>query len=66
MNPIRLLLAFFGYVKIPYEAVLLAMELERWHEALHKRVPNNEAFKQLHDASKTITHFLRSGRIISS
>lgn len=62
---IRTILAFFGYVKVPKEAVVLAMDLEEGYKRLSTKFPQNVFLKQLYETAKTITGWLRSGRLLS-
>ena len=67
---IRTILAYFGYVKIPKEAILLSMSIEDLIVAVAKQgkcsSPEAEAYISMRvEAAKTITNFLRSGRLIS-
>jgi len=62
---IRTILAFCGYVKVPREAIRLSMEIEEGYKRLHNLVPENESAALLYKGSKTMTAFLRSGRLIS-
>jgi hypothetical protein len=69
VNPIHLLMAFFGYVKIPVEVIRLSMEQESFIQAfvnLYKDDPRgNKLFSPRLEYQKTITKFSRSGKIIS-
>ena len=61
----RTILAFCGYVKIPKEAVRLAMVIK--HDALlmHRKSPDNEHIQKIHEAAGALGEFLRSGRLLS-
>ena len=60
---IQTILAFCGYTRIPKEAVQLSMLVEEGYRRLSKKLPNSE-FSKLHESAKTITWFLRSGRLL--
>lgn len=66
---IRTILAFFGYVKVPKEVVELAMLIENGYKIMLKvfesEKVNSIDAKKLHEASKTLTKFLRSGRLLT-
>jgi len=62
---IRTPLAFFGYVKVPKEAVEISMIIQEAQRRLLKKIPDSESAKTLYELSKTITNFLRSGRLVS-
>ena len=64
------IMAFFGYVKVPTEAVWLSINqevfLEKLTAILIKKNPELElVFSEHVRSQKTITQFLRSGKIIS-
>ena len=61
---LRTILAFFGYVKIPKEAILLSMRMELGYKILYKETPGEQS-KILYDSAKAMTGFLRSGRLLS-
>ena len=61
----RFILALFGYVKVPKAAVQISMEIEESYRRISKTFPEIENFKMLYKGSKTMTDFLRSGRLIS-
>ena len=58
---IQTILAFFGYVKIPKEVVLLSMKLEDGYYNISKEIPG---FTPLYNGAKTMTAFLRSGKLL--
>jgi len=60
MKIIQTIMAFFGYVKVPKDAILLSMKLEEGYCKLTKKIP---AFYPLCEAAKAMTNFLRSGRL---
>lgn len=66
---IAIILRFFGYVKIPREAVQLSVEqeflIEKWLKIVVDAKLNGwpEMFKVALDAQQTLTMFLRSGRL---
>lgn len=60
----RTLLAFFGYMKVPKEAIQLSMLVEEGYRRISKKLPNSE-FSKLYESAKTITKFLRSGRLLT-
>lgn len=62
---IQTILAFFGYVKVPLEAVQLSMLVEEGYRRIIEKLPNHDEFSKLHESAKTITDFLRSGKILS-
>lgn len=71
---IRTTLAFFGYVKIPVEAVQLSISLECLTESLKEyaeknprsiKGDNHDEIKRYHVAAKTLTKFLRSGKLLA-
>ena len=53
----RFILAFFGYVKVPKEAIQLSMILEEGWKKL--------SMAKAYESQKALTWFLRSGRLIS-
>lgn len=60
------ILSYFGYIKIPIEAVQLSIEQESIFEKLRElqTIPKaKELFKQRLEMQKTLTRFLRSGRL---
>ena len=61
---IQTILAFFGYTKIPIEAVQLSMLVESEHRRVAEKLPDNEYAQRIYKAAKTITEFLRSGRLL--
>ena len=61
---IHTILAFFGYVKIPKEAVQLSMKVEDGYHTILGWFPENKEVILLHKSAKTITEFLRSGRLL--
>ena len=61
----RTILAFFGYVKVPKEVVLLSMLIEESYCRASKKVPDSESLATLYKSAKTITKFLRSGRLLT-
>jgi len=61
---IRILLAFFGYVKVPTEAVRLSMLLEHFFKRISEYQPEDERKKLLYEASHSLTEFLRSGKLL--
>jgi hypothetical protein len=61
-------MAFFGYVKVPSAAVKLSFRVECFLEECvkHSTLENNKiTLKHYYDIQKTLTDFLRSGRIIN-
>lgn len=65
----RTIFAFFGYVKVPKTAVRLNIWLEdtiiKVSNCIDPQTPKvEEYFKMMQEASKTITDFLRSGRML--
>ena len=61
---LRTILAFFGYVKIPQNAVLLSMRMELGFKILYEKMPGEQS-KILYDSAKAMTGFLRSGRLLA-
>jgi len=61
---IQTILAFFGYVKVPKEAELLAIKLELTLCALHARLQTKESFADMKNA-QAVREFLRTGRLVS-
>jgi len=59
------ILAFFGYAKIPTEAVRLSMLIEDNYRGITERLPDNEIYALLYESSKTLTDFLRSGKLLN-
>lgn len=64
VNPLSLLPAFFGYVRIPLEAVRLAMLLEDGYRRLAELCPKSEYCREAHEAARALTKFLRTGRML--
>lgn len=65
---IKTILAFFGYVKIPTAAVQLSTMQEYYLSKCvkHESDPRGKAlFNTLLNTQKTLTGFLRSGKLIS-
>lgn len=61
---IKLLLSFFGYIKVPVEAVQLSMQQELFFEKMIRMRPEaKDAWEFYLKAQKTLTSFLRSGRL---
>jgi len=59
------ILAFFGYVKIPKVAVQLAMRNEDILECIQMALPErSKKLSQHQKGAKTLTEFLRSGRLL--
>jgi hypothetical protein len=57
---IRKLLIFWGYIKVPKEAIFLSTKLENiWREVVETN-PDTELYLEI---QKTLTKFLRSGRM---
>lgn len=60
------MLKFFGYIKIPKEAVRLSMDQESFIET-QVELTDKERLKQIYtkqlEGQKTLTAFLRSGRL---
>jgi hypothetical protein len=61
----QVFMAAFGYVKIPKEAIELAQELETGYRYITDKFPSVPQFQAAYEISKTLTNFLRSGRLIS-
>jgi hypothetical protein len=63
----KTLLSLFGYVKVPKEAVLLSIQLEdifkQFISALESPESKKDMLKCL-NAQRTLTQFLRSGRLL--
>ena len=62
---IRTILAFFGYMKVPVEAVQLSELVTSFIREAEKKSGQAEKLLPYFEASKTITKFLRSGRLLS-
>jgi len=65
---LQTILAFWGYVKIPKDAIYLSMRLENLlKEAVDMAALSDEAenLKNYHQSAKALTAFLRAGRLIS-
>ena len=69
INPIRFIMAEFGYVKIPREAVQLSMAQEEAFKLVIKAIEStgheSPAFRKALGAQRALTYFLRSGRLIT-
>lgn len=69
INHVHLFLAYFGYVKIPLEAVQLSMRQEEAFRilinALDETGHDCPNYRKALEGQKTLTAFLRSGRAIS-
>ncbi len=61
---IQTILAFFGYTRIPKEAIELSILVEEGYRRMSKKLPNSE-FTKLYESAKAITWFLRSGRLLN-
>jgi hypothetical protein len=77
---LQIILGLFGYVKVPKEtiqlSILLETEIERKITVNKRMIENGDSYSGLYkdmnkdlqlklDAQKSLTHFLRSGRLIS-
>lgn len=60
----RFILGWFGYIKVPKEAVELAMKVQQANKIVSDLMPASANAAQLYEMSKTITEFLRSGRLL--
>jgi hypothetical protein len=63
----QFVLGFFGYVKIPVSVVQLSMKQENmWKQIVDNvtTVENKEIFGLHLKAQRTLTNFLRSGRLL--
>lgn len=70
MKIIQTILGMFGYIKIPKAAVELSLLQESYFDRIYKDIPDKYEKQKLHfkryvDAQKTLTAFLRSGRILN-
>ena len=66
---IRTVLAFFGYVKIPTEAVQISIVQEDFIKLVCKYLKTEETKKVGHkhlELQKTLTQFLRSGALLNN
>jgi len=65
---LQTIMAFFGYVKVPKAVVTLSIAqelfLSKCHE-LESSQKGKECFARFLEGQKTITSFLRSGKLIS-
>ena len=59
----KTILAWFGYHKIPKEAVRLAMRIEAEHRWVYEQMPDDAYAIRMYGIAQTITEFLRSGRM---
>jgi len=70
INPIQFILAWFGYVKIPIEVVQISMAQERAFQIIIDKFESNGhkliGYRKALEAQKSMTAFLRSGRLIST
>ena len=59
-------MAFFGYIKVPPEAIKLSEELNKFVHGvcgvLEEGNTKKDDFKNFTDMSETLTNFLKSGR----
>jgi len=63
---IQIVLGFFGYIKIPREAVQLSIAQEVFFEVLLKQEPDGkDIIERYLRGQKTLTQFLRSGRLLT-
>ena len=60
---IRFIFAWFGYVKVPKEAVRMALHIEDVCKVVRNRVPGDQPEILLRMAS-TIREFLQTGRMV--
>ena len=60
----RLILGFFGYVKIPREAVQLSVRIEDTCRIVEEEIPRTDLTEGIYKNAQTLTQFLRSGRML--
>ena len=66
---LKTILAFFGYVKVPKEAIQMSILIESHFKLLSEIIGHTEPelaerLKNLHKVAETLTDFLRSGRLL--
>ena len=59
---IRIILAFFGYVKIPKEVKEAYGTIYDWHVALQKAEPDNARIQSICRVSELLKEFFREER----
>jgi len=59
---IKIIMAFFGYVKIPLEAVQLSVEVEHRMQVLVNEFPESRHLADMLEGIKPLTEYLRSCR----
>jgi len=67
MMIMRYILSWFGYVKVPVEAVRISYMIQSFFFSAEKKVdsPDSKAvLNRYYQAAKTLTGFLRSGRFL--
>lgn len=63
------ILAYFGYIKVPKEAILMCMSIEDYVKAMiivSEKPAFAEHFKVCLRTIQTLTHFLRCGKLLSN
>ena len=61
---LRTVLACFGYVKVPKEAVILSMRIEDGYRILANKMPFSENTQRLYRFASVIREFLQTGRMV--
>jgi hypothetical protein len=68
-TPFSYIMSYFGYVKIPLEAIQLSMAQEdafkKIVEAIEKNGHKAVAYRKVLEAQRAMTRFLRSGRLVT-
>ena len=62
---VKIILGFLGYSKIPVEAVQLSIINEDAWAVMVKNYPNSTEINQLYKGAKTLTRFLKSGKLLN-
>lgn len=62
---IRTLLGFLGYMRVPKEAVQLSILVEDCLKQISRDQPDESDLCRAYRASKILTWFLRSGRLLN-
>jgi len=69
ISPLQFILGWFGYVKIPIQAVQLSMGQEEAIKLIIKAIEKNgiqsNGWKKALEAQQALTKFLRSGRLLA-
>lgn len=59
------ILAFFGYVKVPKEAINLTLMIEKFHYNVCQKFPGEKWATSQYEAIKEIRMFLQTGRLLT-